>query len=719
MKLKNRFWLFVAIPTLFMFAIIAVMALLFWQQLAPDQRLVLTGIFRDYFIYFFGAVVFLMAGVALIIDAVINIYVIPIAKVTEEASVIFSVNPRHRIAPTGGKDIVRLIEVINEGVRQYEDIKNSVDVAIREAKRDVEEEKNLLAGLMAELPEGVIVCNREGRILLYNRRVIRLLVEGCTQSDEVASEPFIGLGRSISDVIDEHLMAHALNEIRYKLAHDESPVVSQFVITSCEDALLGVEAAPILDQHRQFNGFILLVRDITEQLRTDSRIAVLLQSLIRSMRASLASIRSAIEAVIEFPDMDDAQIENFKRIIHQEALSLSRMLEENANEYAEHIRSRWPLISIRARELADALVNRAAQVLNIEVESRLIDYDCWLQVDSYAFLLGLLFLLDHLGRSVGEKRYTLNICLRDCLTAIDIAWRGRAVSQRELKAWCRETIAVDNESLALTLEELLSHHEAEIWSCPDKTGNRQAYIRIVLPAADTCRPEQIAGLTILPDSRPEFFDFDLFHQPGQTPDVDNQPLDQLSYTVFDTETTGLDPRGGDEIISIGAVRVVNGRILRTERFDQLIDPRRPLPPESTRIHGIRPEMLADQPTIEEVLPRFQQFVGDTVLVAHNAAFDMQMLKMKEEQTGVRFINPVLDTLLLSAVVHPAQDDHSMEAMAQRLGVQIRGRHTALGDALSTAELFLKLVPLLFQKGIRTLREARQASRKTYYARLKY
>ncbi len=719
MKLKNKFWLFVAIPTLFMFAIIAVMALIFWQQLTADQRLMLIGIFRNYFIYFFGAVVFLMAGVALMIDAVINIYVIPIAKVTEEASVIFSVNPRHRIAPTGGKDIVRLIEVINEGVRQYEDIKNSVDTAIREAKRDVEEEKNLLAGLMAELPEGVIVCNREGRILLYNRRVIRLLVEGCTQSEEAASEPFIGLGRSIYDVIDEHLMTHALNEISYKLAHGESPVVAQFVITSCEDAMLGVEAAPILDQHRHFNGFILLFRDITEQLRTDSQIAVLLQSLIRSMRSSLASIRSAIEAIIEFPDMDDKQTENFKRIIHQEALSLSRLLEENANEYAEHIRSRWPLISIRARELADALISRAAQCLDVKIECGIVENDCWIQADSYAFLLGLLFLLDHLGKSVRAERYRLDICLRDCLTAIDIAWRGRAVAQRELKQWCRETIAVGSESLALTLEELLSHHEAEIWSCPEETGGQQAYIRIVLPTADTCRPEQVGGLTILPDSRPEFFDFDLFHQPGQTPDVDNQPLDQLSYTVFDTETTGLDPKGGDEIISIGAVRVVNGRILHNERFDQLINPHRPLPPESTRIHGIRPEMLAGKPSIEEVLPRFHQFVGDTVLVAHNAAFDMQMLKMKEEQTGVRFINPVLDTLLLSAVVHPAQEDHSMEAIAQRLGVRIRGRHTALGDALSTAELFLKMVPLLFGRGIRTLREARQASRKTYYARLKY
>ncbi len=719
MRLKNKFWLLLVIPTLFMIAIIVIMAVLFWQQMTPQQRVLFLGITKEYFIYFFGGAIFLVAGIGLLIDGIINTYVIPVAKVAEETSVIFSVNPGHRIAPIGGRDIHKLIHAINEGAQRYEDLKSSVDEAIRQAKREVEEEKNLLAGLMAELPEGVIVCNREGNILLYNRRVIRLLVEGCTHAAEADVEPFIGLGRSISDIIDEHLISHAIDEILYKLKQKVSPVVSHFVITSCEDALLDVEAAPIVDRQRRFNGFILLIRDITEQLKTDSQVAALLQSLIRSMRASLASIRSAIEAIVEFPDMNERQLENFKRIIHEEAVSLSAILEENANEYAEHIRSRWPLISIRATELADALISRAYQKLGLKVDGDLVEAECWIKVDSYAFILSLLYLLDRLQETVKAKKYSLSIQVEDCLAAIDIAWQGKTIAQQELKKWCRKTICVGREALALTMEELLSHHEAEIWSCPPENGSPGAHIRIALPAADTCRPDQIGGLTILPDSRPEFFDFDLFHQPGQTPDVDSQPLDQLSYTVFDTETTGLDPRGGDEIISIGAVRIINGRILRNERFDQLIDPRRALPPESTRIHGIRPDMLAGQPPIEEVLPRFHQFARDTVLVAHNAAFDMQMLKMKEELTGVKFINPVLDTLLLSAVVHPAQEDHSMEAMAQRLGVNIVGRHTAIGDALSTAELFLKLIPLLFQQGIRTLKEARLASRKTYYARLKY
>jgi DNA polymerase-3 subunit epsilon len=237
----------------------------------------------------------------------------------------------------------------------------------------------------------------------------------------------------------------------------------------------------------------------------------------------------------------------------------------------------------------------------------------------------------------------------------------------------------------------------------------------------TTMPEKATNLPANPESRPEYYDFDLFNQPGQSRELDERALGELSYTVFDTETTGLDPSAGDEIISIGAVRVVNGRLLKHETFDQLIDPRRALSRESIQIHGITPDMLKGQPRIDAVLPAFFRFAEDTVLVAHNAAFDMRFLQLKEASTAVKFIQPVLDTLLLSAVAHPGYEnaEHSLEAMAARLGIDVIGRHTALGDAIVTGEVFLKLVPLLAERGIHTLKDAREASRKTLYAKLEY
>ena len=130
-------------------------------------------------------------------------------------------------------------------------------------------------------------------------------------------------------------------------------------------------------------------------------------------------------------------------------------------------------------------------------------------------------------------------------------------------------------------------------------------------------------------------------------------------------------------------------------------------------------MLRGQPTIAEVLPAFHAFAGDTVLVGHNVAFDMRFFALKEASTGMQFDQPVLDTLLLASLAHPHESSHGLEAIAARLGVTVAGRHTALGDARTTAEIFLHLIPLLRQRGIATLGQAREASQKSYYAGLRY
>lgn len=220
-------------------------------------------------------------------------------------------------------------------------------------------------------------------------------------------------------------------------------------------------------------------------------------------------------------------------------------------------------------------------------------------------------------------------------------------------------------------------------------------------------------------ARPIFYDFDLFHQADQTVELDDRPLRELAYTAFDTETTGLEPSEGDEIISIGAVRIVNARLLESETYEQLVDPRRPLKPDSMRVHGITPDKLVGKPTIDSVLPRFHRFCQNTVLIGHNAAFDMRFLQLKETASGVQFTAPILDTLLLSSALHGDTLEHRLDDIAIRLGIEPERRHTALGDALTTARVFLKLIPLLEAQGLNTLRQARDASARTLHARIRY
>ena len=199
----------------------------------------------------------------------------------------------------------------------------------------------------------------------------------------------------------------------------------------------------------------------------------------------------------------------------------------------------------------------------------------------------------------------------------------------------------------------------------------------------------------------------------------DRPLDSLVYTAFDTETTGLQPGNGDEIIQIGALHVIDGHIQADEAFEALVDPKRPINPESEKIHGITTEMLAGKPTITTVLPQFHEFCAGSILLGHNVAFDMRFLQIKESSTGVVFDQPVVDTLLLSAVAYPNQVHHSLESSMALLGVEIEHRHSAYSDAVATAQVFIKLVPLLAERGIITLRQAVEASKNTPYARLSY
>ncbi|MCF3631262.1 exonuclease domain-containing protein [Thalassospiraceae bacterium LMO-SO8] len=210
-------------------------------------------------------------------------------------------------------------------------------------------------------------------------------------------------------------------------------------------------------------------------------------------------------------------------------------------------------------------------------------------------------------------------------------------------------------------------------------------------------------------ARPELYDFDQLNPPMHLEELGGKKLKDLTFVVFDTETTGLKPSEGDEIISIAGVRVTGGRIDEDTPFSRLVHPGKNIPKASIRFHGITDDMVKGEPPIGDVLPAFKAFVGEAVLVAHNAAFDVRFLKLKEAATGVIFDNMVLDSLLLSVFLDAESRNHSLDAIAERLGVAVEGRHTALGDSIVTAKVFLRMLDMLEARGITTLRQAVDAS----------
>jgi DNA polymerase-3 subunit epsilon len=721
----SKFWRVVALSLVSLIIVLISSAFWFKYQLSPAELQFLTRFIRQHIGPLLIILLLLVLVGVFFVEALFRNYIRPIPKMAEKVTLINASNPSYRIPGIGGSEIQMLCKRINEAAQRYENLAQYVEENIQQARAESEQEKNTLAAIVAELPEGVLICNPDGRILLYNNRAKLLLTGAQLDNDQDAkadprgSGRYIGLGRSVFGIIDENLLGHVLDQINEKLHQNAPEVATYFVVPGAEGRLLRVEAVPVINPEREFTGLILLFHDITRQLETDSDINLALQAVTRGFRASLAGIRSAIETIIQYPGMDVHQLEQLKNIIHRESLSMGELLESNLSFDSQIGPSQWPLTTMSVEDLTKLLQAKILEKLKFEIRLEDFNQKLWVKIDSYSLLMVLLFVIDKLIHLLEIETLTCRIVDLDWYIGLDFLWTGTPIKIETLREWEQAPLVLAKAGSSLTLRKTVDHLDSDFGSYASKQIEGHSYLRFFLPAADVSEPAEARTLTILPESRPEFYDFDLFGRIGQIEEVQNRLLTELTYTVFDMETTGLNPSEGDEILSIGAIRIVNCRLLRDERFEQLVDPLRSIPWESAQIHGIHPEMLIGQPTVDKVLPGFQQYVEDTILVAHNAAFDMRFLQMKEQQTAVKFDNPVLDTLLLSAVVHPAHENHDLEAIAQRLGVRILGRHTAMGDALATGELFLKLLPLLAQKGILTLKEALTASRKTYYARIKF
>lgn len=629
-------------------------------------------------------------------------------RLEEEVGIVHRVNPQHRLAIGGAKPMRRLGHALNAFAAAYDAQREDIEARIAQTNAHLEQEKNRLAALMSELAQSVLVCNLEGRILLYNAQARQVL-----DGQEAGA---VGLGRSLFGILDQRLIEHALDKLREGLAQGSASPAVHFVSARTAQ-LLRCRMAPVVGQPGQLLGFVLILDDVTDSVELASRREYLLRQLTEGSRAALANIRAAAETLQQYPAMDAAHRQRFGEVIREEAERLSLNLEQGLARHGDLPGSQWPLEEMLASELVCALQHNFTTTLGLSVRCQDSTEPLWLSLDSYSLVQALTQVMGALAVACGVHEVTLTLSAAGRFARLALCWGGEPLDPELLHQWEQQALNLGGADPAgCTLKELLERHGGELWSQADRISGHNRLCLLLPTTQPHAAAQAPSGL-----GRPVYYDFDLFSQPGQTPELDERPLRELVYTVFDTETTGLSPSEGDEIIALGAVRIVNGRLLVQERFEQLIDPRRAIPRESQLIHGLTPQMLTGQPTIEQVLPVFQRFAEDTVLVAHNAAFDMRFLQLKEAQTGVRFIHPVLDTLLLSALVHPGHtgDEHRLEQIAARLGVQVVGRHTALGDAMVTGEVFLKLIPLLAERGIHTLKQAREASQQTLYAKLEY
>lgn len=553
--------------------------------------------------------------------------------------------------------------------------RNALAEAVARETSRLSTEKQRLEALLADVPVGVLLCSGQHQLVFYNGQAVDLI-----GSPERAPR----LDRPVFDYLREGPVRLAYDRL-CAIGHAEA---ASDLLCATADGTRILSARMRLMEPRADGagpGYALTLRDVTADLAAkvtrDAFVADLFER-IRRPAAGLSALIAALPQEEKGADRIDLALrEEVRRLV--DTIGELSQRGDTLRQDAGH------MSLVRASDLVDSMAARM-EAAGIAVSQAKAD-PLQLRCDAFGLVSLVAQIAVHLsGEGLAQELGLLvqeeaeGACLR-------LVWRGRTLPVARLEAWLKEPL--DPRFPEVTGRAVLRDHATEVW--PERWHDGQSL----------CLPVQQARREVrrpAPVTRSVVYDFDLMGRERHDSLTDAR-LGALDYVVFDTETTGLLPQQGDEIVQIAAIRIVNGRIVDGEVFDTLVNPGRAIPAASTAVHGITDAMVADAPDVPEALRRFHDFARGSVLIAHNAPFDMQFLRRREGALGLHFDHPLLDTVLLSAVIFGQHDVHSLDALAHRLGVTIpeEARHTALGDALATAEVFLRLSQALQGRGLVT------------------
>lgn len=571
------------------------------------------------------------------------------------------------IAPETARYLGDLAPAISDAARHLGECRIALSDAIREATQQLSREKAWLETLLADVPAAVLVCSADHEIVFYNAPAAEIL----------GAEIGPGLARPVGDFLaDEPIRrAHA------RLAATRGPQAHADLLCTSRDGSLVLEGRMRLVGHEgqghegegqdsEFEscpddagggGYVLSLADVT------------------ATHAAAAAREARIARALP-------RLQETRRALRDGDGDAARLTDAAAAILAEltHLLSDAPALpELRSADFADALQTRLA---GYGIALSIKGPDLFLRVDGYGFLAMLAHILQRLADDGAREGFVLTTIEEDGPgAALVLGWQGAPICEEALADWCAQPI--DPDAPELTAAMVLARHGSALAPTDDGSG-----LRIAL------RRARRAVAPPAPLRRSAVYDFALLDR-ARSAGIAQSLLNDLAYVVFDTETTGLDPEK-DEIVQLAALRVVNGRIVDGEVFETLIDPQRPIPPGATAVHGITPQMVIGAPHIGEAGARFHRFAAGAVLVAHNAPFDMAFLRRHEASICQRFENPILDTVLASAVLFGQNESHSLDALAARFGIVIpeAARHTALGDAEATAQALVRMLPMLRARG---------------------
>ena len=449
------------------------------------------------------------------------------ARLLEKTRVLVAATDPQQLTPAGSTEIRGLGVAINELAAQRDHLRSDMAQQIAQASGHVQQEKNRLAALMAELTQSVVVCNLDGRILLYNSRA-RLQFKALSDAPALADgAELIGIGRSIYAVFDRKLVAHALESIYQRLARGAGSPSAQFVTTTRSGQLLRVQMAPVRASDKEgasadLSGFVLMLDNVTRNFEEGNLRDQLLHGLTERSRSSLANMQAAVD-MLSLPDLEPVMRERFLSVVRDEVGVMSKRVTDLAQQAAQGLKTRWPMEEMLGSDLLLAAQRRMETQCERTVSLDSVDASVWLRVDSFTLIQALSYLATRLVDEFEVKFMRLRLQTVQGRAQLDLIWTGQAMSTETVMSWEMEAMRFGAESTPLTVRDVVARHGGEMWFERERIRH-EAFFRFLLPLADAQEQLEAAQQVRHNDSRPEFYDFDLFQVSEAGHALDDRPL---------------------------------------------------------------------------------------------------------------------------------------------------------------------------------------------------
>ncbi|HRP29388.1 MAG TPA: hypothetical protein PLG77_13240 [Burkholderiaceae bacterium] len=452
-----REWIAALAPGALLALLIAAGGLLFAATLGAEERAAFGAMLAARGAIFLFGWLLLSIALGVLARAAYLRWVVAPSRLAEQARILIAADVGHEIAADGSAANRAVAAAIGALVRQRDELRADIDRKVASASRDIEQERSRLAALMSELTQSVVVCNLDGRVLLYNNRA-RLQFRALSAQPALADgAELIGIGRSIYAVLDRALVAHALESVQQRLQRGAANPSAQFVTSTRGGQLLRVQMAPVraiasspaperaitseAKTDAALSGFVLMLDNITRDFADESARDQLLTNLTEGSRASLGNLQAAVE-MLDYEDVDAATRERFHAVIRDEVHAMSERIRTLASHTAQVQKARWPLEDMQGADFAAAAVRRIESLYACRASAGEVDAAIWLKVDSYSLLLAIAYLAGRLVDEYGIKTVRLRLASSGARAQLDLVWAGQAMSTETVTAWETDAIKV-------------------------------------------------------------------------------------------------------------------------------------------------------------------------------------------------------------------------------------------------------------------------------------